>query len=276
MERFTNAGLTFDLADGGPPDGPAVILLHGFPEDRSSWDGVTPLLQEAGLRTLAPDQRGYSPGASPTGRHEYRLSLLAGDVLALADQAGAETFHLVGHDWGAGLGWYVAAHHADRVRTFSALSVPHPRAFTGSMLHSTQLLHSWYMAFFQLPQVPERLLAMQGGKRFSDSLQRSGLNEAAAERYAARAVQPGALTGPINWYRALPSQTREQLGDVAVPTMLVWSDKDPFITRAAVDLCAQYVKAPYRLEVLPGVSHWIPEEEPARTAELLLSHFGSV
>jgi pimeloyl-ACP methyl ester carboxylesterase len=276
MEHFTNAGLTFDITDGGAGDGPAVILLHGFPEDHSSWDGVTPPLQEVGLRTLAPDQRGYSPGAAPTGRHEYRLSLLAGDVLALADQAEVKDFHLVGHDWGAALAWYVAAHNPNRVRTLSVLSVPHPRAFTGSMLRSTQLLHSWYMGLFQLPQVPERMLAMQGGKRFSDSLRRTGLNEAAAERYAARATQPGGMTGPINWYRALPLGMRESLADVTVPTMLVWSDKDQFITRTAVDLCPQYVKGPYRLEVLPGVSHWIPEEEPARTADLLLSHFGSV
>lgn len=276
MEQFTNAGLSFDLADGGPSDGTAVILLHGFPEDRTSWDGVTPPLQEAGFRTLAPDQRGYSPGAAPTGRHEYRMALLASDVLALADQAGAETFHLVGHDWGAAVAWYLAAHHPDRVRTLSALSVPHPRAFLGSLLRSPQLLRSWYMAYFQLPQVPERMLALQGGKRFVDSLRRTGLNEASAERYAARASEPGGLTGPINWYRGLPNQVREPLPDVTVPTMLIWGDRDRFITRAAIDLCARHVRAPYRLEVLSGVSHWIPEEEAGRTAELLLSHFKAV
>ncbi len=275
MERFTNTGLQFDVTDGGPPDGPAVILLHGFPEDRSCWDAVTPPLHARGLRTLAPDQRGYSPGAAPTARHEYRLRLLADDVLALAEQAGVNSFDIVGHDWGAALAWYLAANHRDRVRTLTALSVPHPKAFRSAMLHSTQALHSWYMVFFQLPQVPERLLAIRGGERMRSALRRSGLDDDFAARYAARAAaRPGGMTGPLNWYRALPSALRDPIGDVTVPTMLVWSDGDPFITRKSAELCSDYVQGPYRFEVLPGVSHWIPEQEPVRTAELLLSHFG--
>ncbi|MEJ7585388.1 MAG: alpha/beta fold hydrolase, partial [Acidimicrobiales bacterium] len=129
MKTFTNDGLTFEVSDRGPEDGPVVILLHGFPQTAECWAGVAPRLADAGLRVLAPNQRGYSPQARPTGRRAYLLNLLMGDVLALADSAGAERFHLVGHDWGAVVAWSVAAEHPERVASLTTLSVPHPRAF---------------------------------------------------------------------------------------------------------------------------------------------------
>ncbi|MGH9094055.1 MAG: alpha/beta fold hydrolase, partial [Acidimicrobiales bacterium] len=128
MEHFPRDGLTFDVTDTGEPDGQVVVLLHGFPEDRSSWTGVIPALTGAGFRVLAPDLRGYSPGARPRGRRAYALRQSAADVLALADAAGADQLHVVGHDWGAALAWFLAARHPERVRTLSALSVPHTEA----------------------------------------------------------------------------------------------------------------------------------------------------
>ena len=105
MDTFTREGLTFRVSDGGPPGADAFVLLHGFPETSSSWSAVAGRLQAAGFRTLAPDQRGYSPGARPEGVSAYRVQELAADVLALADQAGLERFHLAGHDWGGAVAW---------------------------------------------------------------------------------------------------------------------------------------------------------------------------
>lgn len=163
MERYRHEALTFDVTDSGPAEGRIVIALHGFPEDRQCWAQLSRSLSDAGFRTLAPDQRGYSPGARPSARRSYRVSMLAGDVLALADQAGADSFDLVGHDWGAIVAWHLAARHPDRVRSLTALSVPHPRAFVSALSASSQALHSWYMVLFQIPWLPERVLSQRGG-----------------------------------------------------------------------------------------------------------------
>src|SRR6201995_6199903 len=150
MERFSNGALTFQVTDTGEAGpGPAVILLHGFPQDGRCWDRVTPALAGDGYRVLAPDLRGYSPGARPAARSAYRNSELAGDVLALADAAGADRFHLAGHDWGAGLAWDGAGRYPERVASLAAVSGPPPRAFTEAMVSSSQLARSWYMAAWQ-------------------------------------------------------------------------------------------------------------------------------
>ncbi len=245
-----------------------VILLHGFPEDRFSWSGVTPPLAAAGYRVLAPDLRGYSPGARPRHRREYSLDKLAGDVLALADQAGAERFDVVGHDWGANVAWHLGARHPERVRSMTALSVPHPRAIQAALTRSSQALRLYYMALFQLPGLPEWLLGRGRGEFMRKNLIRSGLDRDSAARYARRSAE---MTGPLNWYRGIPYSMRGgRMPAVPVPTLFVWSDRDRFVTRAAAERCVSGVTGPYTYRLLPGVSHWIPEEAPARTAELIL------
>jgi pimeloyl-ACP methyl ester carboxylesterase len=276
MKSFTNGRLTFDVTDTAPDgDGPGepVILLHGFPEDRHSWDGVAPVLAAAGFRVLAPDQRGYSPGARPTSRAAYTLPRLAGDVLALADAAGAKRFHLAGHDWGAALAWYLAGRHPGRVISLAGLSVPHTQAFLQSFTAGSQALRSWYMAAFQIPWLPERVLSRDGGAVMREMLTRTGLDAASADRYAARAADPDAMRGPLNWYRALPLELGNRLGPVEVPTLYVWGDRDPFISRAAAQLCSRHVTGGYRFEILPGASHWLLQAETDRVADLLTGHF---
>jgi len=254
------------VSDDGPAAGPVVILLHGFPADRSSWSAVTPALTAAGYRVLAPDQRGYSPGAQPRRRREYTMEHLTEDVFALADAAGADRFHVVGHDWGANLAWHLAARHAERIRSLTALSVPHPQAVRSAFWRSTQALRLYYMLFFQLPAVPEWLLRRPGLMR--RSLVSSGLDTESADRYAARA---GAMTGPLNWYRALPYPAHGgKMPKVTVPTLFVWGERDRFVTPTAAAGCGAWVGGPFTYHPLPGVSHWIPEEVPARTAGLVL------
>ena len=277
MECFGNAAFSFEVTDtpsaAGGGGGQVAVLLHGFPEDRHSWDGVAPALAAAGYRVLAPDQRGYSPGARPAARSAYTLSQLAGDVLALADAAGAERFHLVGHDWGGALAWYVADHYPGRLISLASLSVPHPQAFSRALASSNQAARSWYVAAFQLPALPELALSRRGGEAMRAALLRTGLDPGSAARYAARAADPAALRGPLNWYRAIPLGLRERTGRIEVPTLFMWSDGDRFVSRAAAELCGRYVSGPYRFEVLEGASHWLPEEVPERVAALLVAHF---
>jgi pimeloyl-ACP methyl ester carboxylesterase len=276
MERFRNGALTFRVTDtGANGSGPVAILLHGFPQDGRCWDRVGAALARDGYRVLAPDLRGYSPGARPAARSAYRTAELARDVLALADSAGAERFQLAGHDWGAALAWYLAGRHPERVASLAALSVPHPQAFGRAMVSSSQAVRSWYMAAWQLPWLPERALSRRGGRLFRDTLVRMGLDPASAERYATRARDPAGLRGPLNWYRAMPFSLREPAGPIQVPTLFIWGDRDRFVSRAAAERCRQYVTGPYRFAELNGASHWLPERAPDQVAALLSEHFAS-
>lgn len=275
MDSFTRDGLTFDLSDDGPPDGRVVIALHGFPEDRHCWKPLTAQLVAAGYRVLAPDQRGYSPGARPVGRPAYRASELAADVLALADTAGAGRFDVVGHDWGAAVAWELAGRHPERVRSLTALSVPHTRAFLDAMLHSRQMINSWYMLAFQLPALPELAMRRAGAARAAQLLERDGLDARSASRYAATMATAGEMTGRLNWYRAIPFTPGHPLPEVRVPVLYVWGDGDHYVTRWAAERCSHYVEAPYRFEVLPGASHWLPSAAPDRVGPLLLDHLAA-
>lgn len=276
VDAFERDGLTFDVTDAGPEDGTPVVLLHGFPERASCWRVVAPLLHAQGMRTYAPDQRGYSPRARPSGRAAYAVPELVADVVALIERIGGPV-HLVGHDWGANVGWSVAARHPELVTSWTAVSVPHPAAFVRAIRTTRQGLHSWYMGLFQLPLVVETLARWPGGP-IDQGLRRSGMTPAEVARFRTEIVEYGALPGALGWYRALPhSRGRGMGGRVRVPTTLVWSTEDTAIVRPGVDGCAEHVEAPYDLVVLDGVSHWIPTHAPEALADAILARVaGSV
>jgi pimeloyl-ACP methyl ester carboxylesterase len=265
--QVTRGGLAFTITEDGPADGEPVLLLHGFPQRSDSWDDVVPPLVAAGYRVLRMDQRGYSPGARPTGRYAYRISELVEDVAAVIDHYGGRV-HLVGHDWGAGVAWMVAIMRPEKLISLTAVSVPHVGAFLRSFLTSTQGLKSWYMYLFQLPLLPEWLL-----RRFwIPVLTRTGLPEAAARRDKAGLSGTGALTGALNYYRAMPFMNiRSAFRPVTTPTLYIWSDGDGFLGETGAKGTARYVSGPYRFETISGASHWIAEEQPARLAELIIS-----
>lgn len=270
MDRFCSGTLTFPVKDSGPGEtGETVILLHGFPQTASSWDALTPALTQVGYRVLAPDQRGYAPGAMAKGRRAYRIPELVSDVIALIDAADLDQVHLVGHDWGAAVAWGVAAQAPERLASLTALAVPHPTAFTKALFTSSQFRRSWYMLFFQLPWLPERLLDPRrpaGRKRFIKGLLATGQRPEQAERDADALAIPGAMTGALNWYRALPFAGRP-LGAVSVPTLYIWSRGDTALGRKGAELTANYVTGPYTFLEIDG-SHWIQPD----VADPLLAH----
>ena len=276
MERYRRDDLIFDVRDAGPPEGPVVVLLHGFPQHNDSWNAVIDRLTAQGYRCLAPNQRGYSPGARPSRRRDYRMSELVADLGALIDASGAQRVHLVGHDWGAAVAWAAAAAMPERLATVSPISVPHPAAFIKSFATSRQGLASWYMFVFQLPRIPEWLLMRRNGTMVAELLRRSGQTPPAAERDAQAMSEPGALTAAINWYRAIPlSNPRANPQKISVSTLYVWSDGDTALLPKAAHDTAGYVSGEYRFEILPGVPHWIPDEQPDKLADLLLDWFAA-
>lgn len=271
MREFSRGGLVFDVDDAGPSDGEVLVLLHGYPENRTSWHAVTPTLVDAGFRVLAPDQRGYSPGARPRGRRAYRLEELADDVVSLVEAAGAGRVHVVGHDWGGAVAWALAERHPDRLHSMTSLTTPHPRAMRRAMVTGGQALRSWYMFALQIPALPELAYRPRMTSRLRKALVGSGLPADAADRYIEPLQQPGAATAAISWYRAMPLSAPLR-GGVSVPTLYVYASGDRFLGRKAADLTERYVDAPYRYEVLEGVSHWVPECAPATVASLVIAH----
>ncbi|WP_032406080.1 alpha/beta fold hydrolase [Rhodococcoides fascians] len=271
IARYTHDGLEFDVLDQGPLDGPIVLLLHGFPERAASWSAVMNELNEAGFRTIAPDQRGYSPGARPKRRRDYRVGALVNDVVALIDEIGAPV-HVVGHDWGAMIAWVTAGRRPDLVSSLTAFSVPHPGSFMTALLTSRQILHSWYFAFFQLPVLPEKWMT-RPGQRAEKWYEKSGMNADDLERTRRDVVDYGALPFAVTWYRGLPF-SNPGIGRlrITVPTSMVWSDGDTFIGRSAIERAQQYVDARYTLTVLAGVTHWIPTQAPTEAAQAIIAN----
>jgi pimeloyl-ACP methyl ester carboxylesterase len=294
VRTYRRDDLTFDVRDAGPADGEAVVLLHGFPQDASAWDLVVPRLHAAGLRTLAPDQRGYSPGARPTGRTAYRLREIVADTIALLDAAGVERAHLVGHDWGGGVVWSATARHPQRFASAVSVSTPHPAALAYASTRSLQPLRSWYIGLFQLPVVSELVV----GATLEYTLRSSGLPADKAAYYARRMRQPGALTAALGWYRALGSEmlravprmvdprSRPRSGadtptpgspggrtPSTVPTTLVWGRHDVALGRTAAENTGRFVQADYRFVEVDG-SHWLPETRPDAVADAVLARVG--
>jgi pimeloyl-ACP methyl ester carboxylesterase len=269
--------LTFDVRVDGPDDGRPVLLLHGFPETSLSWARVTPLLAEAGLRTYAPDQLGYSPGARPEDPDAYALTNLAqvtADLMTALDIPGAD---VVGHDWGANVAWALAAWHPDRVRTLTAVSVPHPAAYTHAWrTDPEQQERSAYIRLFWQAGKAEEVLLADGARRLRRMLgseAETGVPAEAVDEYVAVLSAPGALTAALNWYRAMSSAT--PVDPVDLPTTYVWSDGDVAIGRAAAEGCARYVTGDYRFVELPGVTHWIPEQAPRELATAVLDRIAT-
>ncbi|HRV69718.1 MAG TPA: alpha/beta hydrolase [Marmoricola sp.] len=272
ITSYFHDGLTFEVSDQGPARSEVVVLLHGFPQTRTSWDQVTPFLNEAGYRTLAPDLRGYSPAARPRRRRDYNLRYMVDDVVALIDEVG-QPVHVVGHDWGAATAWSLAAMRPEHVRTLTAVSVPHPGAMLSVGL--PQLKKSWYMFVNQIPFAAE--LLMSDRKRARKVLRGTGMPPAAIDRYVTEIIDTGAMTTALNWYRGLPFTSRKTLKSrVRVPTTMVWSDGDQFLHRLGAERSVDYVDADFKLEIMEGLSHWIPDEAPEQLAEIILARAASI
>lgn len=271
--QITARELVFDVQAGGPADGPPVLLLHGFPQHTGEWDLVAPRLQDAGARTYAFDQRGYSPGARPADVAAYAMGECVADAVAVLDALGVDRAHVVGHDWGAIVAWHLAAEHPDRVRTLTAISVPHPAAYAKALAaDADQQRRSAYIGLFQQPGKAEDLLLEQDGQRLRELF--TGVPADRVERFVTPMLDRARLTGGLNWYRAL-GRGPMTVGPVSVPTTFVWSDQDLAVGAAAAQGCARQVTGDYRFVTLPGVSHWIPDEAPDEVAREVLARMAT-
>ena len=262
-------GLTFDVFEGGPEDGEPVLLLHGFPQDHREFDLILPRLHEAGLRTYALDQRGYSPGARPEEVSAYGITEPAADAVAVLDALGIESAHVIGHDWGAQVAWLLAALHPERVRSLTAISVPHPKALQLAMrVRPSQRARFAYFALFRSP-IAERFLLAGGGAALKAMLRPIGDR---AQLYVdAMRADPARLTGGLNWYRGLSGADLGSAQVITVPTTYIWPDHDLVVARTAALRTRDWVEADFQLVVLRGISHWAPEQAPESVADCALA-----
>jgi pimeloyl-ACP methyl ester carboxylesterase len=265
--------LLFDVRTEGPADGTPILLLHGFPETSLSWTAVMPLLATAGMRVYAPDQLGYSPGARPAEVDAYAMPNLAQVTADLMTALDLPTAHVVGHDWGANVAWTLGAWHPDRVRTLTAVSVPHPAAYTAAFrADPEQKERSAYIRLFWQEGKAEEVLLADGARRLRRMLgteAETGIPAEAVDHYVAVLSAPGALTAALNWYRAMSSGPK--VDPVGVPTTYVWSDGDVAIGRTAAEACGDFVTGDYRFVELDGITHWIPEQAPGQLATAILA-----
>lgn len=274
VETEVTTSLTFDARAAGPESGELVVLLHGFPETSYEWRHQLRALGAAGYRAVAPNQRGYSPGARPAEVDAYDVEELVNDVLEMADALGADRFHLVGHDWGAAVAWGVAAMEPSRLSSLTTVSIPHPAAFAAAIADpsSCQYQASGYFDLVTLPGAENILLAND-----AEQLRGlyTGLPDDAIDDYIRVLGTPEALGAALNWYRA-NIEDRQFVGiptpATTVPTLFIWSDADSAICREPAEATADHVAGPYQFEVIEGVDHWVPENAPERVTELLIDH----
>lgn len=269
-------GVNLHVVEAGDAGKPLLILLHGFPEFWWAWRHQITPLAEAGYHVVVPDMRGYNTSDAPQDVSAYTIDILAADVVALADAFGAERFHLVAHDWGAVISWWVAATYPDRLNRVVLMDGPHPDVWGKQALkHPTQALRSTYVAFFQLPWVPEAMLGAFDGAGLKAMIQGSAkagsFEPGALEHYARAWAHPGSVTAMLNYYRALRERPKtEEPARLKPPTLILWAGDDVFLEKnvaeAGLALCNDG-----KLEIVEGASHWLHIEQPERINARIVS-----
>src|SRR5207248_261407 len=272
--RVPSNGISLHAVAAGPANGPLVVLLHGFPEFWYGWRQQIAPLAASGLWIIAPDQRGYNLSDKPAGIPAYRLDTLADDMLGLADALGHRRFAVIRHDWGGVVAWHLASRNPERVTRAAILNAPHPGTLRRyARAHPRQALRSWYVAYFQLPYLPELGLRAGGFWGLRRALRRTSrpgtFTGEDLRDYREAWAQPGALTAMLNWYRALRLSTASPApARVTMPVRVIWGDRDAFLetglAEASAALCDQ-------AEVfrLPHATYWVQHEESDAVNRLL-------
>jgi epoxide hydrolase 4 len=268
--QFVQAnGLTFEVDQCGDGDRLA-LCLHGFPECSYSWRYQLPLLAKLGYTAWAPNLRGYGRTTRPAYIRDYALPHLHADVAGLIDAAGKRSTLLIGHDWGGAIAWNFVLNPTRPIERFIVMNLPHPAIFFAKLFRFPQILRSWYVFFFQIPRLPEWLLTANHAKAVGDAfrnmaIDKSRFPEEVLEVYRQQALQPGAMTAMLNYYRAIvrrwprPSQLPRTKLDT--PTLMIWGEHDTALGKELTFGTDEMVRD-FTLRYLPNVSHWVQQEAP--------------
>ncbi len=267
--------LVFDAVVAGAEDGEPVLLLHGWPQTALSWSRVIPPLASSGLRIAAVDQRGYSEGARPSEVAAYATDRLVGDAADLLDALGWGTAHVVGHDWGAIVGWSLAARHPGLVRSLTAISAPHPRAFASAIRgDEVQREKSAYLAFFRREPAKAAKVLLREDATALRLVYADAVHEHDVEAYVDFFTHDDAMEASLRWYAAMDDAALLETPVVEVPTTFVWGTDDIAIGATAANGCGQWCSGEYDFRVLEGRGHWLPDEDPDAVVDAILARVG--
>lgn len=271
-------GQTFEVDICGDGD-KFAICLHGFPELAYSWRYQLPLLAELGYTVWAPNLRGYGNSSRPKKVMDYSIDILVEDVAALIDAAGAKSTLLIGHDWGGGIAWNFALQYKRPLDGLIAMNIPHPLIFSQHITKWAQLKKSWYIIAFQIPKLPEYILGRSGAKMIGDlfynmALDKSRFPPEVLDKFRKNALQPGALTAMINYYRAVArianndEQQKIMETHLDTPTLMIWGEQDSALGKELTYGTEELVSN-FTIRYLPNVSHWVQQEAPETVNKMI-------
>ena len=272
-------GVNLHYVEAG--DGPMVVLLHGFPEFWYGWRLQIAPLASAGYRVVAPDTRGYNLSSKPEDFEAYGVDKLADDIQGLVRELGADSAHIVGHDWGGTIAWNLAMNHPEVVDRLAILNAAHPRRLSEGLHHPSQLRKSWYFFFFATPGLPEEVVHLRDWHFLRHFLQDANppYTEEEFERYVEAWSQPGAAAGMINYYRASVRQSQKEaaakLRPLSAPTLVIWGEGDSYLGSDLAEPDKDDVPNLDRVERLPDASHWVHHDEADSVNRLLTDFFGA-
>jgi pimeloyl-ACP methyl ester carboxylesterase len=267
--------VVLDAVVAGADDGEPVLLLHGWPQTSLSWSRVIPPLASSGLRVVAVDQRGYSPGARPDEVAAYTIDRLVADAVGVLDSLGWASAHVVGHDWGAAVGWNLAGRRPELVRSLTALSVPHPKALQDAFrANDGQREMSEYMTFFRAAPDTAAKVLLRDDAAGLRKVYGGHVHARDVDAYVERFAADDAMEASLRWYAAMGLGSDATTPVCTVPTTFVWGSVDVAIGETAALACAAYCTGDYEFRSLAGRSHWLPDEDPDAVVDAILARAG--
>lgn len=275
QKRIGIGEFEFDYRVSGEEKNELVIFLHGFPETSLMWSELMIDIAALGFYCIAPNMRGYSKNACPKGVKNYTVQKIGDDILQIADKLNVDKFHLVGHDWGAGIGWNIVYNNPERIISWTALSIPHSRAFGKALkVDKEQKKKSRYIGWFLLPIIPEIMIRRNDFKNFRKLWKHSSPEE--LEDYLSVFRRKQSLTAALNYYRANigKGKGRQPIGDVKTPTLFIWGRKDLAVGSFAAKSCEKYMKGDYTFKALDG-GHWLIQTNYAEVKEAVKEHLST-
>jgi epoxide hydrolase 4 len=280
FQQISANRLSFRVATAGSGDR-VLLCLHGFPESAVSWRHQIEPMASAGYRVWAPDLRGYAGTTRPADLDAYRIETLLDDISALIDTAGSRHVTLVGHDWGGIIAWYYAMRKPTTIEALIVLNAPHPGCFEREIRRWRQFHRSWYAALFQIPWLPETVLAAGHASLIGTIFHRMRIHpkylpDDTVRLYRQQAYAPGALTAMLNYYRAAlrggGAARQRKLGYpvIDIPTLVIWGLQDQALARENLDGLEKLV-TDLTVVRMEHSGHFVHEDDPQRVTGEILS-----
>ena len=261
------------MEDGVSNEVPLVVFMHGFPELWWSWRRQLTAFAEAGYWAVAPDMRGYNESSKPKDVRAYEVERLASDIDGLVRALGRKTAIIVGHDWGAVVAWRVAEQYPALVERLAILNVPHPLSMMKGLRQREQLMKSWYVFFFQLPFVPERMMRIRDFEVIRTMFREDGIPSSDLEPYIEALKMPGAVTAMMNYYRAairrVVAKRTPKVLKIECPVLVIWGDRDRALSKDMAEPPKRFVPNA-RVVHIPEATHWVQNVAPDEVNRLLL------